>query len=112
MQSLPIFNCRVDFLELSISASISSFVSGSPRISSLDLTCFGPEPGRNGPGACTGFTPFLCGGGSLNESNSGSFFLLDGSGLLPVHGLAIVSGPNGDTSGSRSFTGLAFGVSV
>ncbi|GFS41228.1 RNA-binding CRS1 / YhbY (CRM) domain-containing protein [Actinidia rufa] len=33
-------------------SSISSLVNGSPNISSLDCTYLGPEPAKNGPGAC------------------------------------------------------------
>lgn len=96
---------------------ISSLFNGSPNISSLDLGLTyrrrgGPDPAKNGPGAWTGLTPFLCGGGSLNESNSLSFFLLGGNGARPVHGRGIVLGPNGTYGGSRSFIGFALGVSV
>lgn len=111
-QALPIFNCRLDFKHPLTKSPISSPVNGSPSISSLDATYRGPAPARYGPGAWTGLTPFLFGGGSRKESNSLSGFLLGGSGARPVHGLGIVEGPNGTKGRSRSFTGFAFGVSV
>lgn len=110
--SLPIFNCRLDLLTDSTNSLTSSAVNGSPSISSLVETYLGPVPGKYGPGFCTGFTPFLFGGGNWNESNSFNFFLLGGSGALPVHGRPIVVGPNGEKAASRSFSGFAFGASV
>lgn len=91
---------------------ISSLVKGSPNNSSLVFTYLGPVPGKYGPGNCTGLTPFLCGGGSTNESNSFRFFLLGGSGARPVHGRGVVTGPNGTNGGSRILIGLVLGVSV
>jgi len=80
---------------------------------SLDTDWYlGSIPERNGPGDCTGFTPFLPGGGSTNESNSGSSLRLFGSGFLPVHGRGVASGPNGRNGASRSATGRARGASV
>lgn len=104
---IPILSCLLVFKHPLIKSATSSFVKGSPNISSLVVEYLGPpDPARKGPGDWTGFTPFFPWGGSLNESNSGSFFLLGGSGARPVQGLGVSFGPNGRNGGSLSATGF------
>lgn len=107
LPKIPIWSCLLVLKHPLINSPISSFVKGSPKISSLEAAWYlgPPVPARKGPGDWTGFTPFFPRGG-LNESNSGSFFLLGGSGAFPVHGLGVSFGPNGRNGGSLRATGL------
>ncbi|WVZ11915.1 hypothetical protein V8G54_016445 [Vigna mungo] len=109
--SLPRLTCRLSDIIGLTSICISHLFRGSPRISSLVLPSFGNCPNGNGPGISTCFTPFVPGGGGLNESNNGIFFFLLFSGAFPVHGRGIVGGANGRNAGSRIAIGFVFGVS-
>ncbi|PKI32050.1 hypothetical protein CRG98_047559 [Punica granatum] len=74
--------------------SILLIVRGSPNLSSLNLTYLGPIPGKYGPEAYTGLTPFFS-SSYLCLLDSG-IFLKVGWGLAYFDFLPGIEGPEGE----------------